>query len=68
MKQSAIAIFFSISFGPASIVGSAVGGMLVQDFGFRTMYAVAAGIAFLALVLTLAFLKEPPPPRGKTGA
>ncbi|HUT24516.1 MAG TPA: MFS transporter [Sumerlaeia bacterium] len=59
MKQSLIALFFSVSFGPASVVGSMLGGALSQDFGFRVMYAIFSVVACVAFILVLVFLREP---------
>ncbi len=61
MKQSAMTIFASLTFGLGSIAGSSIGGVVVYHLGYRTMYASFGGVAFCALVGLILFVREPPP-------
>ncbi len=60
MKQSAMALFGSLSFGLAAIVGSAFGGMLIRYSGYRTMFAVYGAVALAALMGLVLFLPREP--------
>ena len=57
MKQSATSIFASISLGVSAIVSSAVGGVVIDHFGFRAMYASYGALAVVAFALIFLVLK-----------
>jgi MFS transporter, PPP family, 3-phenylpropionic acid transporter len=66
MKQSAMAVFISLSIGAAGIAGGSIGGSLIHYLGYRTMFASYAAVAVVSL-LVLVFL-VPKPPEGASAA
>ena len=59
MKQSATTILSSVAFGLPAILGSAFGGELVFNFGFRYMYRCYSLVALAALLAHFIFVKDP---------
>jgi len=61
MKQSAMAVFVAVSMGLGAILGSALGGVLIEHFGYRAMYGVFSCIGAASCVAAWLFLAEPSP-------
>ncbi len=59
MKQSATALLSSVAFGLPAITGSALGGELIHEVGFRYMYGWYSITALAALAALFMFVKEP---------
>jgi len=60
MKQSAMAVFISLSIGGAGIAGSSIGGTLIHCFGFRMLFGCYAAVAVLSLVVLALFVPKLP--------
>jgi len=60
MKQGALAVYSAWAFGLASIVGNALGGVLVYHAGFRAMFAAVSVISLIAFVALVVLIREPP--------
>ncbi|MCX7013194.1 MAG: MFS transporter [Candidatus Sumerlaeota bacterium] len=59
MKQTAMTVFHIFSIVAASVVGSALGGVLIHAYGFRTMYLVYSGLTLASLCAVLSLVREP---------
>lgn len=59
MKQSAMAIFAVISLGVASVAGHALGGVIIDAWGYRVMYGIYGATAAIATVMVFLFVDEP---------
>jgi len=63
MKSSAQTLFAALSTGLGSLVGGALGGVIVERYGFSALYRVFGGIGLAGLIILLAFV---PAERQKT--
>ncbi len=62
MKQSAMAVFISLSIGGAGIAGSSIGGTLIHIFSYRTMFACYAAVAAVGLFVLITLVPKPRAP------
>lgn len=51
--------FVSMTFNGGAVIGPTIGGRIADEFGFRTVYAIAAGI-FVVSTLLVAFISAQP--------
>jgi PPP family 3-phenylpropionic acid transporter len=56
MRSSAQTVFHAVTLGFGGLVGGTVGGQIAEQFGFRTLYMVYAGVAVVALAVMLLFV------------
>lgn len=52
--------FFSTSTFVGITIGPAVGGLAAEAWGYRAVFRIAGAVIFLAVVLVLALIREPP--------
>ncbi|MCE5279598.1 MAG: MFS transporter [Planctomycetaceae bacterium] len=59
MKTSAQTVFAGIAYGVGSLIGGALGGAVVQAWGYAGLYRTFAGVAALGLVVLLFVPRAP---------
>lgn len=56
LQGSAQGIYYALTIGLGSFLGSAIGGLILEKFGYVAMYVGFAGVAAVALVIGLLFV------------
>ena len=51
--------FVSMTFNGGAVIGPMIGGRIAEDLGFRTVYAIAAGIFVLSTLVVLFIAAQP---------
>lgn len=56
LQGSAQGIFSAVTVGLGGLVGSSIGGVVLEHYGYRTLYMGYAGVALVGLLLCLAVI------------
>lgn len=56
-RTMGMSIYASLGTGVPAVIGSLAGGVIVQNWGYRTLFVSYAGFAALSLAVTLLFIK-----------